>query len=108
MKSREPSQPEPSSIQKWGVMADYLIEIEQYLEWTQRQSMTSWINDYAEKNNKQSSSIWRLLTAGKYYRDLRVEIVAQLAAHCLTASAVPVSSSPGDRSNPEAMASRNA
>jgi hypothetical protein len=71
MKSKEPSQPEPSSIQKWGVMADYLIEIEQYLEWTQRQSMTSWINDYAEKNNKQPSSIWRLLTAGKYYRELR-------------------------------------
>lgn len=67
----EPNQPEPSSIPKWGVMADYLIEIEQYLELTQRQSMTRWINDYSEKNKKQPSSIWRLLTAGKYYRELR-------------------------------------
>ncbi len=71
MRLSEPSLPESSSIQKWGVMADYLIEIEQYLDRTQRQSMTGWINDYAEKNGKQRSSIWRLLTAGKYYRYLR-------------------------------------
>lgn len=71
MKLREPIQPEPSSIQKWGVMADYLIEMEQYLARTQQRSMTGWVNNYAEKNNKQASSIWRLLTAGKYYRALR-------------------------------------
>jgi hypothetical protein len=71
-----PDPPAPENPSKWGVLAAYLIEIERRSsELPGGQSMTSWINAYAEKSKRKASTLWRLLGAGKYYRELREELL---------------------------------
>lgn len=53
---------------KWGVLAAYLIQVELLLK---NQSMTSWLKEYAEETHRLPSTLWRLLGAGRYYRELQ-------------------------------------
>ncbi|WP_158793824.1 hypothetical protein [Granulicella sp. L60] len=68
-----PNPPKKSATQKWGVMSSYLIEIEDSLRDSSASSMTVWIRSFARQTGMQPSTLWRLLTAGKYYRELRQE-----------------------------------
>ncbi len=68
-----PNPPEKSGTQKWGVMSSYLIAIEDSLRDSASSSMTIWIRRYAKQTGTQPSTLWRLLAAGKTYRELREE-----------------------------------
>ena len=63
--------PKRPTVEKWGVLAEYLIEVEKRLQSYPKQSFSAFIRDYAKKSNRQPSSLWRLLAAGKYYQELR-------------------------------------
>jgi hypothetical protein len=62
---------ERATAEKWGVLAEYLIDVEKRLQSDPKRSFSAFIRDYAKKCNRQPSSLWRLLSAGKYYQELR-------------------------------------
>jgi hypothetical protein len=53
-------------------MSSYLIKVEDSLR-DSTTSSTTWIRSFASQSGMQPSTLWRLLTAGKYYRELQQE-----------------------------------
>lgn len=70
MDDRKPVPRDLSMSPKWGAFALYLPETERYLAFRAEPSISGWIKQYANQTNRKVSSLWRMLSAGKYYFEL--------------------------------------
>ncbi|HET9100355.1 MAG TPA: hypothetical protein VFN62_08185 [Acidobacteriaceae bacterium] len=68
--------PELDSTATWGVKASYLIRLDQASS-GKSDTLTTWINEYAKRAEQKASSLWRLLSAGRYYNELRSQFRRQ-------------------------------
>jgi hypothetical protein len=87
--------PELEADRKWGVKASFLVRLD-HAGCGLGDSLTTWINDYAKRNDLKASSLWRLLSAGRYYNELRT----QFREHHL---AFPPLDDPGLKASPESL-----
>ena len=64
------------AFRTWGEISRLLSSVELHGTWRQEAgSFTEWLKQFALQLNKKEGSLWRYLTAGRYYNDLRRKLM---------------------------------
>lgn len=63
-----------ATTKRWGELSAWLLQIEENGSWqADAPSFTAWIDQYAAKTKRLPSSIWRLVSMGRYYNEIRAQ-----------------------------------